>query len=107
MSGVSERDLYDAEKKFKRFEALFNSMTPLERSNPDLLAKSPSRRRRIIRGSGTVEADMDMLIGTFTSMRSTMQDMTRMMALRSQGQGKHLDLQCHRLNCAGYCCFFN
>lgn len=87
MSGVSDRDIYDAEKKFKRFEALVNSMTPEERSNPDLLAKSPSRRRRIVRGSGSSDMDMDNLIGTFTSMRSAMRDMTRMMALRSQGQG--------------------
>ncbi|GMH32709.1 hypothetical protein BSKO_00543 [Bryopsis sp. KO-2023] len=86
MSGVSDKDIYEAEKRFKRFKALISSMTPDERSNPDLLAKSPSRRRRIIRGSGTTESDMDNLIGTFTSMRSTMQDMTRMMALRNQGQ---------------------
>lgn len=87
MSQVSERDIYDAEKKFKRFEALINSMTTEERSNPDLLAKSPSRRRRIVRGSGSSDIDMDNLIGTFTSMRSAMRDMTRMMALRNQGQG--------------------
>lgn len=39
MNQISEKQLNEAEKQFKMFEALINSMTPEERSNPDLLAK--------------------------------------------------------------------
>ncbi len=39
MNQISEKQLNEAEKQFKMFEALINSMTPTERSNPDLLAK--------------------------------------------------------------------
>lgn len=39
MNQISEKQLNEAEKQFKMFESLINSMTPVERSNPDLLAK--------------------------------------------------------------------
>ena len=39
MNQISEKQLNDAEKQFKVFESMINSMTPQERSNPDLLAK--------------------------------------------------------------------
>ena len=39
MNQVSEKQMNEAEKQFKNFESMINSMTPQERSNPDLLAK--------------------------------------------------------------------
>lgn len=39
MNQITEKQLNEAEKQFKMFEALINSMTPDERTNPDLLAK--------------------------------------------------------------------
>ena len=39
MNAISEKQFGEAEKQFKQFEAMINSMTPEERSNPDLLAK--------------------------------------------------------------------
>ena len=39
MNQISEKQLNDAEKQFKTFESMINSMTPNERTNPDLLAK--------------------------------------------------------------------
>ena len=39
MNQISEKQLNDAEKQFKTFESMINSMTPQERTNPDLLAK--------------------------------------------------------------------
>ena len=36
---MTDKQLGAAEKQFKSFEAMINSMTPEERSNPDLLAK--------------------------------------------------------------------
>ena len=42
MNQISEKQLNDAEKQFKTFESMINSMTPQERSNPDLLARVSS-----------------------------------------------------------------
>ena len=36
---MTDKQLGAAEKQFKSFEAMINSMTPAERCNPDLLAK--------------------------------------------------------------------
>ena len=46
------KDIEDAidEKKMARIEAIILSMTPKERSNPDIL--NPSRKHRIARGAG-------------------------------------------------------
>ena len=40
MSAITDKQLGAAEKQFKQFEAMICSMTPQERSNPDLLAKA-------------------------------------------------------------------
>ena len=39
MNQISEKQFGEAEKQFKQFEAMISSMTPQERTNPDLLAK--------------------------------------------------------------------
>ena len=39
MNQISEKQMNEAEKQFKTFESMINSMTLEERSNPDLLAK--------------------------------------------------------------------
>ena len=39
MNQISEKQMNGAEKQFKNFESMINSMTLEERSNPDLLAK--------------------------------------------------------------------
>lgn len=44
---VSEKQLYEAEKQFKAYEAMISAMEEEERTNPDVLAKSPARRRRV------------------------------------------------------------
>jgi signal recognition particle subunit SRP54 len=52
-----------------------NSMTKHERAEPELLAQSPSRRRRVAKGSGFEEKDVSKLVTDFTRMRSMMQQM--------------------------------
>jgi signal recognition particle subunit SRP54 len=54
---------------------MINSMTKAERTNPDLLAQSPSRRRRIAKGSGHTENEVSKLTKDFTRMRALMQQM--------------------------------
>ncbi|MGZ6347331.1 MAG: signal recognition particle protein, partial [Anaerolineales bacterium] len=51
----------------KRTEAIINSMTSLERRNPDVL--NASRRRRIARGSGLDVQDVNRLLKQFREMQ--------------------------------------
>ncbi len=75
MNKLSGSDIEKGETELKRTEAMINSMTVEERKNPDLLAKSPNRRRRIAKGSGHQESDVSKLISNFSRMRSFMQQM--------------------------------
>ncbi len=58
------------EGQLARIEGIICSMTPEERSNPDLL--NLSRRRRIARGSGVELAEVSQLINQFQTMRQVM-----------------------------------
>jgi signal recognition particle subunit SRP54 len=77
MGKLSSADLEKGETQLKRTEAMINSMTKEEKTNPQLLAQSPSRRRRVAKGSGYQENDVAKLVKDFTKMRSLMQQMTR------------------------------
>jgi signal recognition particle subunit SRP54 len=77
MGKLNADQLQMGEAKLKQSEAMINSMTAEERRNPDLLASSPSRRRRIARGSGFAERDVSNLVSEFTKMRNLMQQMSQ------------------------------
>ena len=57
-------------KKLKRMEAIVLSMTKAERQNYKLLI--PSRRRRIAKGSGTTEIEVNRFIKNFREMKEMM-----------------------------------
>ncbi len=76
MTKLSDGQLKQGEDQLKKAEAMIQSMTKEERGNPDLLASTPSRRRRIAKGCGYEEADVSKLISEFTRMRSMMQQMS-------------------------------
>jgi signal recognition particle subunit SRP54 len=59
---------------FKGIEAIIQSMTPKERSNPEIL--NQSRRMRIAKGSGTTVQDVGRLIKQFDQTRKMMKMMT-------------------------------
>lgn len=75
MNKISEEQLQQGEVQLKRAESMINSMTVEERRDPDLLAGSPSRRRRIAKGSGYGLDDVSKLVSDFQRMRSLMQQM--------------------------------
>ncbi len=75
MNKISGEQLEQGEAQLKRAEAMINSMTLEERKNPDLLASSPSRRRRIAKGAGFGLDDVSKLVSDFQKMRSLMQQM--------------------------------
>ncbi len=55
---------------FKGIEAIIQSMTPIEREQPDIL--NGSRRKRIARGSGTDIQEVNRLIKQFSETRKMM-----------------------------------
>ncbi len=60
---------------FKQVEAIIYSMTPAERSNPDLL--NGSRRKRLAEGSGTDIQEVNRLVKQFTETKKMMKKMTQ------------------------------
>ena len=77
MGKISGADLAKGENQLQRTESMINSMTKDEKADPDLLSQSPSRRRRVAKGSGFEEKDVSKLVKDFTKMRSMMQNMGR------------------------------
>jgi signal recognition particle subunit SRP54 len=73
MGKVSSDQLEQGEGELKKIEAMISSMTVGERQNPELLAKSPGRRRRIAKGCGHGERDVQEMLRKFQQMRSMMQ----------------------------------
>jgi len=61
------------DRAFRQMEAIINSMTMKERMNPDLL--NGSRKRRIIRGSGTQIQDLNRLLKQHKQMQKVMKKM--------------------------------
>ncbi len=76
---INDAQIQEAEKQLKRCESMISSMTKQERKDPDLIAKSPSRKQRIANGAGYKLQDVTKLVADFQKMRTLMQQM---------GQGK-------------------
>ena len=68
MAQIAQQD--ETVKQFKRMEAVINSMTPVERRNPDIL--NGSRKRRITQGSGTDLQDLNRLLKQHKQMAKMM-----------------------------------
>ncbi len=64
------------EKQLVRVEAIIRSMTPQEKSHPEIL--NASRRKRIAKGSGTSVQDVNRLIKQFGDMKKMMKQFTQM-----------------------------
>jgi signal recognition particle subunit SRP54 len=72
--GKALKDVEINEDAFKHIEAIIQSMTPKERSNPSLL--NPSRKTRIAKGSGRNLEEVNKLIKQFDQTKSMMKMMT-------------------------------
>lgn len=72
--GKAIKDVNIDNDAFKGIEAIIHSMTPIERSNPEIL--NPSRRRRIANGSGTDISEVNRLIKQFDQTRKMMKMVT-------------------------------
>ena len=65
------------EKDMARKEAIIKSMTPKERSNPDLL--NVSRKQRIAKGAGVDISEVNRFVKQFEQTRKMMKQMPGMM----------------------------
>ena len=76
--GKMTKDVQIDDNAFGKVEAIIQSMTPQERSNPDIL--SMSRKTRIAKGCGRNINEVNAFIKQFEEMR-------KMMFMMSKGQG--------------------
>jgi signal recognition particle subunit SRP54 len=74
--GKSLKDVEINDDSFKGVEAIIQSMTIIERRNPDLL--SPSRKQRIAKGAGKDIGEINAFIKQFDQMKQMMKTMSNM-----------------------------
>ena len=72
--GKALKDVEIDDNAFKSIEAIINSMTPKERTHPEIL--NSSRRTRIAKGSGTTIQEVNRLIKQFDETRKMMSMLT-------------------------------
>ena len=74
------------EKALSRNEAIILSMTPAERSNPDLL--NPSRKKRIAAGAGVDISEVNRLVKQFDQAKKMMKQMPGLMGGKGGKRGR-------------------
>ncbi len=74
--GKALKDIDISDDAFKGIEAIINSMTPYERSNPDLI--DLSRRKRIAKGSGKDVNEVNAFMKQFEQMKQMMGNINKM-----------------------------
>jgi len=72
------------EKQLKRIEAIILSMTPQERTRPDVL--NARRRQRVARGSGTTVTEVNNLLLRFNQMQKMMKKAGQMKKMMAQAR---------------------
>lgn len=77
--GKAIKDVDIDDNAFTGIEAIIQSMTPLERRNPEII--NGSRRQRIAKGSGTSLQEVNRLLKQFESSRKMMKMATSMKSL--------------------------
>ncbi len=65
----------DADRQIRRVEGIINSMTPAERSKPDLI--KASRKRRIAAGAGVPVQEVNRMLNQFEQMQAMMKQMKK------------------------------
>jgi signal recognition particle subunit SRP54 len=79
--GKMMKDVEVDDNAFKSIEAIIQSMTPFEKSNPETI--NQSRRTRIANGSGTDLAEVNRLMKQFDDMKKVMKQMSNPAAMAS------------------------
>ena len=74
--GKAIKDLDISDDAFKGIEAIIHSMTPYERTHPEVM--NGSRRKRVAMGSGTTIQEVNRLLTQFEQTRKAMHKMSNM-----------------------------
>ena len=85
-SQIKDIDSMVDEKDMARKEAIILSMTPKERSNPDLL--NPSRKARIAKGAGVDIAEVNRMVKQFEQAKKMMKQMPGLMGGKGGKRGR-------------------
>jgi signal recognition particle subunit SRP54 len=88
--GKALKDVDIDEKALVRVEAIIQSMTPGERSDPDLM--SLSRKKRIARGCGQTIEQINLFVKNFNDMRKMMHQMANTPMGRMGGMPKNMPM---------------
>lgn len=83
---VKDLDSVVNEKSLDRIEAIILSMTPKERTNPDLL--NPSRKHRIAKGAGVDIGEVNRLVKQFEQSKKMMKQLPGLMGGKGGKRGK-------------------
>ncbi len=76
----------ESEKKMARMEAMIYSMTPEERSNPEIL--NPSRKHRIAQGAGVDISEVNRMVKQFNEAKKMMKKLPGMMGGKGGKKGR-------------------
>lgn len=79
MGKVTPAQIREAEKNLQVMESMINAMTPEEREKPELLAESPTRRKRVATESGKTEQQVSQLVAQLFQMRVRMKNLLGIM----------------------------
>jgi signal recognition particle subunit SRP54 len=83
--GKAIKDIDISDDAFKKVEAIIQSMTPAERSKPEIM--NGNRRRRIADGSGNTVQEVNQFLKQFEEMRKMMKKMQGMGAAGKMMKG--------------------
>lgn len=82
--GKAIKDVDIDDNAFKSIEAIIQSMTPYERTHPEVL--NGTRRNRIARGSGTTIQEVNRFLKQFEQTRKMMQNVSGMNKMAKMGR---------------------
>jgi len=84
--GKAVKDIDISDDSFKGVEAIIGSMTPFERSNPDII--DANRKKRIAKGCGRQMDEINQFFKQFEQMKQMMKGMGNMPAMPKFGMGR-------------------
>lgn len=85
---ISENKVNEMEEKMKVWKILLSSMTLKERRNPKLFKKQPSRKLRVVKGSGRNMDELNKLLKQWETARDKMADAGKMIQSGKNPFGK-------------------
>lgn len=87
---ISSDQIEEAEKKMKIWGVLLSSMTKKERRDPKLFKKEPTRRMRVLNGSGRSPDELNKLLKQWEQSRDKMAEMGKMLKSGKNPFGKNM-----------------